>query len=131
MKTGKGNGLVLDEKYFRRMKSFNGEGVNAVGIESNFPAWVFDLITCLSQADKGLGSVIKKMLSDVGVRKTKPHKWSAREWLEGMGVGELYDKFVRTIFIILSLEQILSHHYMGRIDFIIFLSILSMQYTWR
>ena len=47
--------MVLDEKYFRRLKAFNGD-------VSEYRGWLFDLITVLNQIDSAVAEEIKKVL---------------------------------------------------------------------
>ena len=61
------NRAWLDEKYFRRIgdaERFKGDKVDA----GAFNTYLFDLMNCCNQADKELGSVLRKFMGDVSDR---------------------------------------------------------------
>ena len=57
----KGNRVVLEEKYFRRMDKFDGD-------LGNFRAWIFDLEVTLgsidSELDKTVGALVREHIPD-------------------------------------------------------------------
>ena len=61
------NRIRLEEKYFRRIGEadiFKGDKVDA----ASFNTYLFDLISACNQADKVLGSVLRRFMSDVCLR---------------------------------------------------------------
>ena len=51
--------MVLDEKYFRQLKAFNGD-------VSEYRGWLFDLIMVLNQIDSAVAEEINKVLKECG-----------------------------------------------------------------
>ena len=53
----KGNQVVLDEKFFRRMDKFDGD-------LGKFRAWIFDLEVALGSIDSELGKTVRALLRE-------------------------------------------------------------------
>ena len=55
-------GVLLDEKYFRRLNKFTGEA-NA------YRSWLFDLVMVLNQIDSELADQVNKVVAECGSLK--------------------------------------------------------------
>ena len=87
--------VSLDEKYFRRMKVFDGT-------VAMFREWLFDLLTCLGHIDNKLADAIRKLLSEDRAVNPKdlidyrlPLPFESNE-------KELFDKYGLELFGVLS-----------------------------
>ena len=56
LSTGKIRKVVLDEKYFRRIKPFDGDA------KTSLRTWMFDLLVAIGQLDDQLATELKKLL---------------------------------------------------------------------
>jgi len=72
---------MVDEEYFRRFDSFDGDRVE-------FRGWMFDFALCIGQIDKGLPDQIRMLMAS---DKSRDDKWDPKD--DGDLDQELYRKF--------------------------------------
>ena len=79
----------------KESKEFDGSD------KQTFAEWTFDLLGCLTQADKLLGMVVKAMLVDREVRKGKAKKWNPREWFAKKGWTTVHVTYMGELWTVL------------------------------